>query len=97
LREDEIAARGVLAEVLLAQGETRDARKEIEAGGALAAKTSLVSVRLEFAIAEARVRGATGNVDEAVKSLQASQAEAYKYGYGGNSYEIQLVLAELEM
>ena len=54
-------------------------------------------MRLEFAIAEARVRGATGNVDEAVKSLQASQAEADKYGYGGNSYEIQLVLAELEM
>lgn len=97
LREDEIAARGVLAEALLAQGETRDARKEIEAGAALAAKTSMVSVRLEFAIAEARVRGATGNVDEAVKSLQASQAEADKYGYGGNSYEIQLVLAELEM
>ena len=97
LREDEIAARGVLAEALLAQGKSRDARKEIEAGAALAAKTSMVSVRLEFAIAEARVRGATGNVDEAVKSLQASQAEADEYGYGGNSYEIQLVLAELEM
>src|SRR5215471_17118182 len=97
LREDEIAARGVLAEALLAQGETRDARNEIEVGAALTAKTSTVSVRLEFAIAEARVRGATGNVDEAVKRLQASQAEADKYGYGGNSYAIQLVLAELEM
>ena len=57
----------------------------------------VVSARLEFAIVEARVRRATGNVDEAVKSLQASQAEADKYGHGRNSYEIQLVLAELEM
>jgi tetratricopeptide (TPR) repeat protein len=97
LREDEIVARAVLAQALLAQGKSRDARKEIEEGAGLAAKTSMVGVRLEFAIAAARVRGATGNADEAVRSLQASQAEAEKYGYGGYAYEIQLALAELEM
>jgi ATP/maltotriose-dependent transcriptional regulator MalT len=97
LREDEIAARGVLAEALLAQGKTGDARKDIEAGSALAAKTPMVAVRLEFAIARARVLAATGNVDAAVKSLRTSQAEAEKYGYGGNSYAIQFALAEVEI
>jgi hypothetical protein len=54
-------------------------------------------VRLEFAIARARVLAATGNADSAMQSLRASQAEAEKYGYGGNSYALQFALAELEM
>ena len=74
-----------------------DAGREIEAGAALAAKTSMVAVRLEFAIARARVLAATGNMDGAVKSLRTSQVDAEKYGYGGNSYAIQFALAELEM
>jgi eukaryotic-like serine/threonine-protein kinase len=97
LRDDEISARGVLADALLAQGKMGDAGREIEAGAALAAKTSMVAVRLEFAIARARVLAATGNMDGAVKSLRTSQVEAEKYGYGGNSYAIQFALAELEM
>ncbi len=97
LRDDEISARGVLADALLAQGKMGDAGREIEAGAALAAKTSMVAVRLEFAIARARVLAATGNMDGAVKSLRTSQVDAEKYGYGGNSYAIQFALAELEM
>ncbi len=97
LREDEIAARGVLAEALLAQGKTAEGKKEIEAGAALAAKTSMAGVRLDFAIAAARVRGATGNMNEAVRSLEATREEAQELGYAGSQYEIQLLLAEFEM
>jgi predicted SPOUT superfamily RNA methylase MTH1 len=63
----------------------------------LAARSPVIDVRLNYAIAAARIRGLSGRVAEATRSLEASLAEASKHGYVGYQYEVRLTLGELEM
>jgi len=97
LRDDEILARAVLARSLLAQGKLTEARKQIDLATELAARSPIRGVRMNYAIAAARVRAATGATLEAVKSLNATLTEATTHGYLGAQLAARLALGETEM
>ena len=97
LKDDEVMAHSVLARSLLAQHKLAEARKQIDLAAGLAARSPVVEARLDYAIAAARVKGATGSVGEAVKSIEAALAEAGKHGYVAYQYEARFALGELEM
>jgi hypothetical protein len=48
---------------------------------------------MNYAIAAARVRAAIGDSAEATQGLEATLAEANKYGYLGYQFEARLALA----
>jgi len=90
----------VLARALLAQGKREEAVREIEAAGASAAKLQNEEVRLKFGLAAASVRAASGkpaDLAAATRTLEATLAEATKYGYVPYRYEATLALGELEI
>jgi len=55
------------------------------------------AVRMNYGIAAARVRAAIGGTAEATQSLEATLAEANKYGYLGYQFEARLALGEIEL
>jgi tetratricopeptide (TPR) repeat protein len=97
LRDDEVLARTVLSQALLAQGKSADARRQIEAGGSLASRSGIVWVRGKYAIAAARIKAASGRVNEAISSLENSLTEANKHGFREYQYEAELALGELQV
>jgi hypothetical protein len=97
LRDDEVLARAVLARALLAQVKPAEAREQIDLATDLVAKSPMPAVRINYAIAAALVRAATGITADATRSLEATLAEATKYGYLGYQFEARLALAEIEM
>jgi DNA-binding winged helix-turn-helix (wHTH) protein/tetratricopeptide (TPR) repeat protein len=96
----ELTARTLLARALLAQGKREEARREVEQGAPLAAASQSRARRLEFAIAAARVRAASGGLGDsaaAIKALEAVAAEGSRYGFAGLGFEAQLAMGEIEL
>jgi tetratricopeptide (TPR) repeat protein len=97
---DEVWADAALARALLAQGKSAEARKEVDAATGRAAGMQSEEVRLKLAIVAASVRAASGKSPDlaaAIKSLEATLAEATKYGFVPYQFEARLALGEIEM
>jgi tetratricopeptide (TPR) repeat protein len=97
LRDDEIMARATLARALLLQHKDVEAGREIGFAADLAGGSPSREVHMRYAISAAKVRAATGGVAEAAKILEATLAEAMKYGYFGCQLEARLGLGEIEI
>ncbi len=97
LTDGEILARSALARSLLAQGKAAEARQQIGLAAELVAKSPMPEVRMKYAIAAARVRAAIGSTADAARSLEATLAEASKYGYLDYQFEARLALGEIEV
>ena len=77
--DDELTASAVLVQALLAQDKHNDAQEEMEATQALATRSQNRFVRLEFALASARVMLATGRPESSRQLLGASDAELHRH------------------
>ena len=98
--DNESKARLLLARALLEQKKVDQARKEIAATEALAAKSSSRTLRLGIQIVAARLGAAAGgrsNADAAIQSLQKAVAEARKTGIPSLELEARLAIGEIEM
>jgi eukaryotic-like serine/threonine-protein kinase len=92
-------AQVLLADALLAEKKTADARAAAEQARALAEKSKERRARWGAARAAARVRAATGSAADqtaAVLALDAAAAEAAKAGYLGVSLELRLAAGQVE-
>ncbi len=94
--ESQISAHAVLAQALLAQGNSGAAGKEITLGRPLAAKTQQRLLRLQFEIAAAEVR-AGADLQSATTALNSVALEAEKRGIRGLVYEARLALGKAEI
>jgi tetratricopeptide (TPR) repeat protein/tRNA A-37 threonylcarbamoyl transferase component Bud32 len=95
----EAVAEVLLADALLAQKKTAEAREAAGQARALAEKSKERRARWGAARAAARVRAATGSpVDQAaaVASLDSAAAEAAKAGYVGVNLELRLAAGQIE-
>ena len=93
--DDEIAAHALTARGLLKAGKAGDARKELDAGRALAAKTQNRLVGMDFAIADARVLAASGKAGEANRILLGVIADARNTGLVRYELEARLAAGEI--
>lgn len=95
LSDDEIAAHALTARGLLKAGKAGDARKELDAGRALAAKTQNRLVGMDFAIADARELAASGKAGEANRILLGVIADAKNMGLVRYELEARLAAGEI--
>ena len=98
LTDDEKQANIVLARALFAQGKSDEAARVINSipAGSIEDK----ELRLEFTLASALIRTASGKPEEsaaATKSVNSLIAEAARAGFKGDEYEARLTLGEIEM
>ena len=93
--DDELTASEVLIQALLAQGKSGDAQKEIEGAQPLATKSQNRLVRLQFALASARVILASEHPESAQRLLEQTIREGRGHGFLGVELEARLTLAEL--
>jgi eukaryotic-like serine/threonine-protein kinase len=94
--DDELAASVVLIQALLAQGKQADAQKELESVQPTAAKSQNSLLRIQFALASARVAVASDHPAPSRQALERVIQEARGHGFLGLEFEAQLSLAELE-
>jgi tetratricopeptide (TPR) repeat protein len=94
--DEEAQAYPILADALLHMGDVPEARRTIERGAAVNAKSRNRMVQLSFAVEEARVRGASGDAASATKILTRLIAETKRSGFYGYQLEARLALAEIE-
>lgn len=93
--ENEAAARTALAAALLAQNRRADAEREIGRARGLSRNTQSAVTRLDVAIAGARIEAAS-NADAALKSLEASRAEAVTRGIPKFEFQARRAIVEIE-
>lgn len=93
----EAEARAVLAQSLFAQNQQGKAQEAIAPAIELARKSQDREVRFSVNIISARVRATLGKHTEAGTSLEATLAEAKKYGFVGYQLQARLALGEIEM
>ncbi len=92
--DSEAFALSFVAQSLLAQGKTAEARKTIEQALPLASKSP--HIRLPVNIIAARIRALAGEGTEAASSLRTLLEEARRGGYAGYQLEIRLELGAIE-
>ncbi len=97
MSDEELGAHTARARAFLAEGKVTDARREINAAQAIAAKASHRGPRLEFAIVAARLHAALGENDGAKKELQSALDQADQMGFLEYQFEARLALGEIEM
>jgi hypothetical protein len=98
--DQEIEAHALLALALLRQGRIPEARQEIDETSRGVNRTQSYSTRLQFSIAAARVRAASGKdseINDALKSLEAALATAKRERFLGYELEIRLAMGEIEV
>ena len=94
---DELVARSLLVDALLAQGKTEDARRELVIAQSVMPKTQAAEPRFRFQVASAGVAAASGKPGEAKRQLEMALGQAIKIGFVPLQFEARLALAELEM
>ncbi len=94
--DDELSARTMLMQALLAEGKLGDAKKEIEAAQALAAVSQNRLARFQFDLARARVLLTSEQGELPRAQVEEILGEARKQGFVGVEFEARLVLAEWE-
>ena len=80
---------------LLAQNRRSDAEREISRARQLSHNTQSAVTRLDVAIAGARIEAA-GNADAALKSLEASRAEAVTRGIPKLEFQARRAMVDIE-
>src|SRR6185436_6961960 len=85
--ENEASARALHARALVAVGDVAAAQAEVRKARALVRAVSPPEVRFPVAVAEGRVRAATGDSAGAARSLEATAREARAAGL--TAYELQ--------
>jgi len=93
--DDELLARVVLIEALLAQGTQANAQKEIEGVQSLASKSENSFLRLRFALASARVALLSDNPRSSQRALDQVVQLAREHGFVAIELDAQLALAQL--
>jgi len=94
--DDELEASAVLVQALLAEGKYADAKKVVDSNAALAAKSQNRYGRLQFDLADARVRVASDHPESARPLIEHTLQDARLHGYVGIELEVLLARAELE-
>jgi ATP/maltotriose-dependent transcriptional regulator MalT len=94
---DEASAQIVLARVLLAHGDPMAAKEAIDRALQLARASQNRGIQLLTKITVARITVALGKPADAARSLQDTQGEAAKFGFGRYELESRLELGEIEM
>jgi eukaryotic-like serine/threonine-protein kinase len=95
--DDQVWAYIVLARALLARGKAEDAQSEVARAAETAAASQNRGLLLQLAITAARVHATLGQPSEAKRSLDATIAEARKYGFVPHQLDARLALGEIEM
>ncbi|HLZ42875.1 MAG TPA: protein kinase [Candidatus Sulfotelmatobacter sp.] len=95
--DDLVTVTALLGSVLLKEGKTDAAVKELARVTPLASKNQNLSVQLAFALARARAKTATRENGAATGILKEVLAKATKSGYLGAQLESRLVLEEIEL
>lgn len=90
-------AHNVLARALLARGKAEDAQREITRATETAAASQNRGLRMQLAITSARVAASLGEASHAKRMLDATRAEARKYGFVPHGLEARLALGEIEI
>jgi eukaryotic-like serine/threonine-protein kinase len=93
----EAQALAVLAEALLREGRTREAREAGERSRELVRTTQDREMALLLAAPLARLDAATGDVDGAVRDLREAIADAERSGLVSAALEARLALGEIEV
>jgi class 3 adenylate cyclase/tetratricopeptide (TPR) repeat protein len=96
----EVMATTVLADALVEDGKSEEARKEIETARQALPMCENRSSRLEFAIAAAKAQAAAGKASsrtEARKSLESTLAEGTRMGFLLIQFEARLALGEVDL
>ncbi len=93
-RADEVEARAMHAEALLAQGKLDDARETVEKASALRAADWLA--RLRLSASSAQLEAARGNDSAARQQLVAAIAEAHRAGCVVCQAEVSALLSKLD-
>lgn len=88
-------ARDVLAKALLAQGKIKEARAEVDQAEKLGATDR--TVKLDYAIINARVLAREGNSSPAIALLRETSANAAKMGLKNYQIEAMLALGETQL
>jgi DNA-binding winged helix-turn-helix (wHTH) protein/tetratricopeptide (TPR) repeat protein/TolB-like protein len=94
---EEASAYPVLARALTLAGNPAEALKTMESGTDAASRSHNRMVQFAFAIVEAQVRAANGQVSPAKDSLTRIIAETKKSGFVGYQLEARLAFAEIEL
>jgi len=92
----EAQGRGTLALALLDLGDTAGAGTQIEQATTLAQQANDRNLKLMTAIAKARIDGASGKNEEALKGLASVEKEAHAAGLVAIEFEARLALGEAE-
>jgi tetratricopeptide (TPR) repeat protein len=97
LRDDQIAAHAILAEVLFAQRKQVSARGELRTASRMAPTSQNLGVRLMTGIVAARAQFNSGHSAQASHNLLAVLAEAHRQELARYEYEARLTLGEIEL
>ena len=92
--DDELTARIVFIDALLAQAKLSEAQKEMEAAQPLGNKSQNRFLRLQFELASGRVLLASDHPDASRPLFQGVAGEAHRYGFVGIEFADNLALAE---
>jgi len=90
-------AHAMLARNLLGEGNLMEARKAAGQAITLAQQVPEKNPFYEAILAEARVKGKSGQAAEARQELETMLASTRKYGYRLSEYNARLALAEIEL
>jgi len=93
--DDELTARIVLIDALLAQAKSSEAQKQMEAAQPLGNKSQNRILRLQFELASGRVLLASDHPDASRPLFQGVAGDAHRYGFVGIEFADNLALAEL--
>jgi len=93
--DDELSAGLAVVDALLAQGKQDEAEKEINADRRLGTKSQNLFLRLQFALASARVLLASSRPDASRQLFQQVGSDARRHGFAGLGLASDLALAEL--
>ena len=92
--DDELTARIVLIDALLAQAKSSEAQKQMEAAQPLGNKSQNRILRLQFELASGRVLLASDHPDASRPLFQGVAGDAHRYGFVGIEFADDLALAE---
>jgi len=94
---EQAAGEALLADIMLAQGNTQEAQNAVARARDLLTKTSSVMPSLVVNIVDARVHSVAGDTAEATRLLREAMGETRKRGLLSIQFDARLVLAEAEI
>jgi tetratricopeptide (TPR) repeat protein len=96
IHDEEALAEALQIRALLARNQLAEARSALDRARELAGASERPEVRIEVALAEARVHDRMGEQDVAVRALQSALAQTQQMGLASRALEVRLVLGGIE-